>query len=229
MRNNYKYILFDFFGTLVDYNSSITDTPCGETVNFLQTNGYDIDAFEFTLLWDACFNDLELEADKTLKEFSMEAVAELFFEKLGKRPNDEIITGLIDIYMKEWIDGVLPIEGLTDFLDTIDSGMAIITNTHYAPLVPGIVDRLNLGRHFDAIETSVENGFRKPSPKIFLDTLDKLECEAADALYVGDSIECDYVGPGKIGMEAVLVTKKCVEGVPKERQIANVLELKDYL
>lgn len=226
----YKYIVFDFFGTLVDYNSSIIDAPCRETAKFLQGHDRHIDENGFARLWDECFTELEAEAEKTLREYPMDTVARLFFKKLGgKPPSCEMVTDLIDIYMKEWMNGVKPFDGLADFLDTIGSRKAIITNTHYAPAVPNIVARFHLGRHFDVIETSVENGFRKPDSRIFLDTLDKLGCKAGEALYVGDSIECDYHGPEKIGMDSVLITKKKVRDIPKDRQIPNILELKNCL
>jgi putative hydrolase of the HAD superfamily len=51
--------------------------------------------------------------------------------------------------------------------------------------------------------TSAQVGCRKPHPQIYEVTLDALGIDAGDALFVGDTFDCDVEGPIAAGMTAV--------------------------
>jgi len=53
--------------------------------------------------------------------------------------------------------------------------------------------------------TSAQVGCRKPHPEIYEVTLDALGIDAGDALFVGDTFDCDVEGPIAAGMTAVHV------------------------
>src|SRR5690606_7130555 len=54
--------------------------------------------------------------------------------------------------------------------------------------------------HKDYIFISEEMGYSKPSPQIYQTALTRMQMNAADVLFVGDSIGNDILGPKNAGM-----------------------------
>lgn len=67
--------------------------------------------------------------------------------------------------------------------------------------------RAQLGLHLDCYAWSFEVGAIKPDPKIYAYVLQQLGCAAEEALFVGDSVEADFAGPARIGMQARLIER----------------------
>ncbi|MBN2336428.1 HAD family hydrolase [Candidatus Bathyarchaeota archaeon] len=87
---------------------------------------------------------------------------------------------------------------------------AIISNTPWGS--PPRLWRPELDRHgltglVDAAVFCGDVGWRKPDPRIFHFTLDRLGLEAGDCLFVGDDPRWDVAGPRAVGMEAVLIDR----------------------
>jgi putative hydrolase of the HAD superfamily len=57
----------------------------------------------------------------------------------------------------------------------------------------------------DVLVTSAQAGYRKPHPRIYQATLDLTRCRAEDAVFVGDSLRTDAVGPQSAGIRSVLL------------------------
>ena len=71
--------------------------------------------------------------------------------------------------------------------------------------------------YFHHIVISDDHGWRKPHAKIFTDTLELLNVEAQDALYVGDSPQDDVIGAKGAGLDIAWVNARDValpEGIP---------------
>jgi putative hydrolase of the HAD superfamily len=67
-----------------------------------------------------------------------------------------------------------------------------------------LLDDLGLLDHLDLIVLSAEEGTRKPDPRIYQAALARLGIEAGRAVFVGDRIGDDVVGPRAVGMRAIL-------------------------
>lgn len=65
--------------------------------------------------------------------------------------------------------------------------------------------KFSLDPYLDSITTSEEVGTAKPDEGIFRAALSKAACEAAEAVYVGDSPERDVVGAAAVGMRSILI------------------------
>ncbi|MDR2707216.1 MAG: HAD family hydrolase [Nitrososphaerota archaeon] len=87
--------------------------------------------------------------------------------------------------------------------------IGLLSNFTYAPFVHFSLDRLDINKHFNAIVISEENGWRKPSPCIFKDILDRLHItDVADVVYVGDSPLEDIKGAKSVGFKTVFVSSQ---------------------
>jgi putative hydrolase of the HAD superfamily len=69
---------------------------------------------------------------------------------------------------------------------------------------------------FDAIITSVDVGWRKPSPKIFKRALQALNVLASETVFVGDELDHDVEGAQKVGMRTILLNKSSIKETPRK-------------
>jgi len=66
---------------------------------------------------------------------------------------------------------------------------------------------LELEQYVEFILPSAVAGYRKPSPKIFRQALERVEVPAGEALHVGDKERDDYRGSKSVGLEPVLLDR----------------------
>jgi len=78
-------------------------------------------------------------------------------------------------------------------LALITNGIAAVQRRRFAasPIMP----------YFQAVVISEEVGIAKPDPRIFAPALQKIGVEAADVLYVGDSVTSDMAAARNAGMD----------------------------
>jgi FMN phosphatase YigB (HAD superfamily) len=106
--------------------------------------------------------------------------------------------------------------------------LALVSNTSSSPaLLSAYLNRIGLGGLFDAVVFSVELGWRKPDPKTYLAALDALDITPGEALFVGDRLLQDVIGPQAVGMRAVLTHEFRQEAVGHARPLAVIQRLDD--
>jgi HAD superfamily hydrolase (TIGR01509 family) len=95
----------------------------------------------------------------------------------------------------------------------------------------GRLQATGLDRFFDAVLISDEAGCAKPDPRLFALALDKLGVDAGDALYVGDSIEHDYAGAQKAGIDFCYYQPdpEAQPEVQPALRVRSLVELADWL
>ena len=85
----------------------------------------------------------------------------------------------------------------------------------------GIEDFIN------AVYSSADAGYRKPSPEAFRYALDNIGVgDASQVIYIGDSYEKDYVGASKCGLRPVLVSSSLEHA---DIAFANLHAVESYL
>ena len=230
-----RFLIFDFFGTLVDY------IPNREAVEFQQAKAFlnhlDIDANVVWPILESEFIAFENQSKSTLIEFSLTQLMSSFFDKL-KQPTDNAekirlsnaqINQFIDVYLDDWNKGVNYLPKLSDCLSALAESfhLAIITNTHHPSLVPNHLQAMGVIDYFQSIFTSVEIGYAKPSNMIFEFALHQLNAKAAESIYIGDHYQADYLGAINAGMNAILVdpNHQYATEVNMENRIDSVLTL----
>jgi putative hydrolase of the HAD superfamily len=71
--------------------------------------------------------------------------------------------------------------------------------------------------NIDVLVTSAQAGYRKPHPRIYGSTLDLAGFAANDAVFVGDSLRTDVLGPEKAGIRSVLLAPAAGEVFHREQ------------
>jgi len=70
-----------------------------------------------------------------------------------------------------------------------------------------VLESLHLIDFFTSITISTEVSAAKPNKQIFTTSLDKHNCQAADAWHIGDSFKEDYQGAAAAGLKAILIKR----------------------
>ena len=226
------HILFDFFGTLVDYSASMTEQGYHETHRLLSSLGVRIDYSEFIELWATEIRAFDKRSAIDESEFSMAEISKTFLSRfIHRAPERYEIDAFVSSYLREWNTSVVysstiarTISRLADYFR-----LAVVTNTHQPDLVPGHLTRMNIAKYFATVVTSVEVGWRKPHPAIYAEAFDRLQITAAEAAFVGDTYAADYAGPIAVGMVAFLIDPDQQYDIPAEGRLRSLTELPDRL
>jgi putative hydrolase of the HAD superfamily len=226
------HILFDFFGTLVEYTASYTDQGYPRSYQLLREEGSALDYETFLARWAATCSAFDRRADASLDECSMESIVEAFLsEVLARTPTENFVAAFRDSYIREWNKGVRYIDEVPSLLERLAQRyrLAVVSNTHSAKAVQDHLRAMGVGPYFSAIVTSIEFGRRKPDPSIFAHALNLTGGSPEAAIHVGDSFVADYLGASRAGLSCLLIDPEKKESVPSPERIDHVLQLADLL
>ena len=170
------HVLFDFFGTLVTYSQSLVDQGYERSYGVLATAGTSVDYSGFLEQSSNTFEELELRAQQSLDEYSMDEVCVEFLQRVLPQPaNAEVIARFRNTYLSEWNKGVEYIPGVGSLLADMSQRftLVLLTNTHHAGLVHDHLKAIGVEQYFATVVTSVEHGKRKPSRSIFESAIER--------------------------------------------------------
>jgi len=86
------------------------------------------------------------------------------------------------------------------------------------------LQRLGLSDYVDEVVTSAQLGLRKPHPLVYLKALGK--ARASRAVFVGDNIENDVLGPLSVGIPAIHIARG---GVVLKRSVSSLSDALDII
>ncbi|MHA2938980.1 HAD family hydrolase [Vibrio sp. RC27] len=221
-------IIFDFFGTLVEYSTHRKSLQFSQTHHYLNTNIIEIEYESFVENWHKVFCKLEQQSQDSQIEFSLhDVLTEFLFFVNAKQISDDIEEGFIDLYIREWSAHIKPVPGVEALLDKLYSNykLAIVSNTHHIKMVPMLLEKFAMSGYFTEIVTSVDHGRPKPHKSIYQVALSALQEKADNSIFIGDSYEHDYWGPQTVGIKSILISNKPPKNVPNEHVISNITSL----
>lgn len=225
----YDAILFDFFGTLVEYSPSRTEQGYRASHRVLQTLGYSLDYSVFLTTWNTISEQFDAEAEARGGEFSMDEVVDAFLRQVTGDCIPEQVNLFRDTYISEWSTAIRPIPGAAEMLADLSRSysVAVVTNTHDLNLVPGLLEAHGMAGSVRTTVMSVEVRSRKPDPGIFRATVNTIGVDPSRCLFVGDSYIPDYVGPTRFGMDALLIDPNAMSATPERDRISSILDVAD--
>lgn len=224
-------LFFDFFGTLVDYEEARAGEAYPRTLAFLASTGISMTPSEFEISWQASCAPFEAEARQTHREYPWESLSRAFYERHGEASDEELLGDFRDSFLDEWSEGIVYIDGAREMLDRLARTFQIglITNTHHTPMVMEHVNAMEIAPYFDKVISSVDFGFRKPSPRIFEHALDSLGAQPQGSLHIGDNPVADFEGAKRADLHALLIDPDDVHAVHADLKIKSVLEVEKWL
>jgi len=218
-------LIFGLFGTLVEYEVECTSQDFTRCYQKAAELGCAVGYADFVQVWDRALLTLEQQAAPDNGEFHLSEVCDLVVGELGINATPREKDLLVSQYIEDWSALVSPVPGASGLLKRLSTHyrLALISNTHYPPMVYSLLDGLALTELFEVVTLSAELGRAKPHPLIFEKTLEKLALTATQAIYIGDSYEHDYKGARRVGMDCYLIGKHA--RVPRDHQLRNILDL----
>ena len=77
--------------------------------------------------------------------------------------------------------------------------LGVISNITSRTMVPFKLNEYGIAHFFQVVLASAEFGWRKPSPRIFLEAARQIGCSPSECAYVGDTISRDVIGARRAG------------------------------
>ena len=210
----HKYIYFDVAGTLLYKNGLYEGIR-----KTLEEHGYEL------LLTDIIRNHRLLSDTtsfpvKTEKGFYMDFNRKLLLS-LGVIPEVNIIDAIFEscsgLSWKPYDD--------VDVLAKISCPKGILSN--WDDSLQDVLEKC-LPYSFDTVLSSHQEGLGKPDVAFYKKAVEDAGCDAAEILFVGDSIALDYVPAAKTGIDVVLIDRDSYyRSFPgkKMRSLGEVCEL----
>ncbi|MGA2142272.1 MAG: HAD family hydrolase [Brevinematales bacterium] len=225
-------LIFDFFGTLVEYNETRDIGDNSSSYDYLKSIGFNIPARDYIEAFDKCFIELEKKSIQNKTEFHMLELGRLFFKKhFDTRIDDDTNKVFVQKYIDDWNRNTIYYPNILDFVDNINKKyrVSILSNTHYPNLIYNNLDNMRVRNYFYKIYTSVEIGIRKPNKEIFEHVLNDLNISENNAVYIGDNYNDDYLGAKTVNMDCYLIDKLNKYKELGAYSIAGLFELTDKI
>ena len=142
----------------------------------------------------------------------------------GRAPGTGLVGQLAPQVMpalEQWHQApMVALPGAADCLATLKrAGFAIALCSNWGWDLAADFTDTGLAGYIDVFVTSAEAGYRKPHTGIFQATLELAGIRAADAVFVGDSLRTDVLGPQRAEIRSVLVTRS-EEQVHREQVVS---------
>ncbi|CBY22546.1 unnamed protein product [Oikopleura dioica] len=123
------------------------------------------------------------------------------------------------------------IENASDLLKSIDrSKTKTCVYTNGDERIHRILKQLGIYDHFDFVLSSAETGLEKPRAQAYVRCLEVAGIkEPSEAVYIGDDVEKDFLGPRRLGMHSINILPNKPEIVPDDSYVNNLNSLKRVL
>lgn len=227
-----KAVLFDFFGTLVNYSDSRTEQGYTRTHSLLSKAGINLSYETFLEEWSHSHARYDRYSTETGLEYNMEDVSAHFLERHApEHLSSDLPRELWRTFLDEWATGITRIAGVPELLRRLSSTLrvGVVSNTHCEELVLEQLERAGIDQFVHHVVTSVSHGRPKPHPSIFMSALEGIGRAAHETLFVGDSYAADYQGALGVGMPALLIAPEGNALAPAADVISSVLEVESYI
>ena len=231
MAGGYDVVLFDFFGTLIGYDSDWAAVGYPRSHELLGRWGHGLAYEAFAAGWGASLDDLERESHESHVEFALSEVAVSFACRQDIGLTSEQSSELTSTFLGEWRAHLRPIAGVDAMLHRLSATcrIGVVSNTNDTDLVPGLLADMGVADVVGMVLLSVDHGYRKPHASIYAEAMRRMGVDAAATAFVGDSYPADFVGPRAAGMAAFLVDPEGRHDVPAYYRLSSVLDVEKRL
>lgn len=225
-----KCILFDFFGTLVDYENSIETFqemyfPLNDVLNENEIR-------KFNEMWLLKYKACVKQANESLVEFSLYQMTQEVASQFRPVPLNKI-RNVVDLFMARWQQKVHVRDDTLEVIPRLSNSykLGIVSNTHYKNIIPSVLANSNLQPFFSVVILSVEVGIRKPCKTIFEKAANSLLAEPEQCYFVGNNYYEDIIGAKTARMRPVLLCKQKPVINARDRYLCvyNLFELERLL
>jgi putative hydrolase of the HAD superfamily len=231
-------VLFDLFDTLLLLQDQKVYYPPSlkKLYEFLSDNGISIPFDDFKHAYFEVRDKFYSESRKSLNEPHFNVRVSQTLRKFGHNfdISDPIVVGATAAFAEEFMHYVTLDKEALSVLQKLHGKykLGLISNFAIPECCWNLLERFKLRNYFDIVLISGDIDKRKPGAEIFEKALKALGTKAAKAVFVGDMLDLDVVGPKKVGMKTILIQRrpigKDVDTRP-DKIITHLSELLDML
>jgi putative hydrolase of the HAD superfamily len=205
-----KNILFDFGDTMVQTSPKYSLDVClWRLLKSLACYGISVSLEDYKRAYEATYE--RILASNSLREITYDVVVSRTLSRCGysSKPTDKAIIEAAEVFMDCWIQARTMEKSVPFILRKLRKRytLGVVSNLAYSPAVSRTLDRFGVIEYFDAIIVSADVGWRKPSPKIFIEALRTMGISASETVHVGDELDHDVEGAMKVGIHTVLLKR----------------------
>jgi HAD superfamily hydrolase (TIGR01509 family) len=231
-------VFFDLFGTLLLLEDvEAYYEPCLRKMHrFLVKKGINVSYDDFRHAYFDIRDRFYSESRESLEEPHFNVRVAQTLEKLGCnfKVSDTAVAGATMSFADEFIRHVQLDKDAVYVLQKLHQKykLGLVSNFGIPECGRKLLKMFGLKRYFDFIVISAEVNQRKPSPKIFKNALQRLGVDASRAVFVGDMVDLDVIGPQSVGMKTVLIKRRSSgedTAAKPDRVIKNLTELLQVL
>jgi len=227
-------VLFDLFDTLLllEKQEAYYPPSLRKLYEFLFKNGVGVSFEDFRRVYFEVREKFYSESRKSLEEPHFNLRVSQTLQRLGHNldVSNPIIAGATMAFADEFMRYVSLDVDAVDVLKKLRGKykLGLVSNFAIPECGWKLLEKFGLKMLFDAVVISGEVNRRKPSAEIYERALKALGVEASRAVFVGDMLDLDVMGPKSVGMKTVLIKRRNVEedgDVKPDRVITRLSEL----
>jgi putative hydrolase of the HAD superfamily len=226
-----KAVLFDMFDTLmlIEKDHAFYSPSLKRAYKFLVENGIKMRFTEFRDAYIKARDALYVEADANLEEPHFNVRISNALENLGFSVDarNGIVAGATNAFCEGFMEYVRIDEHAVEVLRKLQRKykLGIVSNFAIPECVVKLLETHGLDKFFDVVVVSAAVNKRKPSPEIFQKALEKLSVDAAETVFVGDTVDADIKGAKDMGMKTIFIERRAqkeAEQVCPDQTIKNL-------
>ena len=202
-------IIFDYIGTLVNCKNYTLEASQLKLHRAIREQGFEVAENRFLSAYSAAHEKFRKVRYEQLREVTnavwvAEALSSLGFEVTE---DDCRIKAALNVFFQDFIDTLELRKGAKKLIKQSkkQGKVGLVSNFTYAPVIYKSLRKLGISEFFNTIVVSEEVGWRKPSSHIFQQALQKLQIQANEAFYIGDSPNEDIKGAKQAGLKTIFV------------------------
>jgi len=207
-------VFFDMFDTLLLLESDKIFYPPSlrRLCEFLVENGINVRFERFERVYFEVRDKAYSESSKSFEEPHFNVRVSKTLQRLGYNfdVNDPVVLGATKAFADEFIRYVSLDPDAIYILRKMHHKykLGLISNFAIPECGWKLLEKFGLKEFFDVVIISGEVNRRKPSREIFEKALNALDVEASTAVFVGDMLDLDVIGPKSVGMKTVLIKRR---------------------
>jgi putative hydrolase of the HAD superfamily len=218
-----KAILFDMFDTLmmIEHNHQFYVPSLKKMHKILEKSGINETFDNFLKAYTRARIELYEKADPKNEEphFNERIVKALEFLGYNYSKDNSIIKEATFAFCKEFMKYVRIDKDSKIVLSELSKKyeLGIVSNFAIPECVIKLLQENEINDLFNVVIISGDINKRKPSPEIFETALNALRITAAEAVFVGDTLDADIKGAIEVGMKTIFIERR----IQKEKETIN--------
>jgi putative hydrolase of the HAD superfamily len=209
-----KAVLFDMFDTLmmIEKEHAFYSPALKKMHEFIVQKGITISFPTFRDAYIKARDALYEQADLKMEEPHFNLRVSNALQSLGYKieENSPITTGATNTFCIEFMKYVRIDDHTQETLHKLSGKykLGIVSNFAIPECVLKLLEQHKLDKFFEVIIVSGAVNKRKPNPEIYEEALNKIQVEASETVFVGDTVDADVKGPKEVGMKTIYIDRR---------------------